>query len=222
MALVNCPECNQLISDKAEFCPNCGFKKKSEKKNFNFFSKNNKKRNIVLISCSTLFLILIIVFTILRNSSLSVTINDIRFNSNDTLESVLEKLNKKYIQHTDPKNNKYDKEDYFEVKAPFHMDMSWEYVEFIFHEKSHKIKSIHLAVDTKISKKDLKTLYKSINRKMNLHFENFSDKNSMTPSLETYKVEDWYWYDSHRNKVNLKYASLFDHNNIIYTFDNYN
>lgn len=26
MALINCPECNKQISDKAEMCPNCGFK----------------------------------------------------------------------------------------------------------------------------------------------------------------------------------------------------
>ena len=25
MALINCPECNQLVSDKAVFCPHCGF-----------------------------------------------------------------------------------------------------------------------------------------------------------------------------------------------------
>lgn len=26
MALINCPECNNEISDKAEFCPKCGYK----------------------------------------------------------------------------------------------------------------------------------------------------------------------------------------------------
>lgn len=25
MALINCPECNREVSDKAEMCPNCGF-----------------------------------------------------------------------------------------------------------------------------------------------------------------------------------------------------
>lgn len=25
MALINCPECNREVSDKAEICPNCGF-----------------------------------------------------------------------------------------------------------------------------------------------------------------------------------------------------
>lgn len=25
MALINCPECNKEVSDKAEMCPNCGF-----------------------------------------------------------------------------------------------------------------------------------------------------------------------------------------------------
>ena len=25
MALINCPECNNEVSDKAEICPNCGF-----------------------------------------------------------------------------------------------------------------------------------------------------------------------------------------------------
>ena len=25
MALINCPECNREVSDKADICPNCGF-----------------------------------------------------------------------------------------------------------------------------------------------------------------------------------------------------
>ena len=26
MALINCPECNKEVSDKAEICPHCGYK----------------------------------------------------------------------------------------------------------------------------------------------------------------------------------------------------
>ena len=31
MALINCPECNKEISDKAETCPNCGVRLRPQK-----------------------------------------------------------------------------------------------------------------------------------------------------------------------------------------------
>ncbi len=32
MALINCPECNTQVSDKAEKCPNCAFPIKTQNK----------------------------------------------------------------------------------------------------------------------------------------------------------------------------------------------
>lgn len=41
MALVNCPECNKEISDKASSCPNCGFPLEKEvNKNINYSGMN--------------------------------------------------------------------------------------------------------------------------------------------------------------------------------------
>ncbi len=57
MALINCPECNKEISDKAVSCPNCGFpvsqvKQNNEKQNVNYdivltgYCQNSKIKSI--------------------------------------------------------------------------------------------------------------------------------------------------------------------------------
>ena len=51
MALSPCPECNREISDKAEFCPHCGYKLIPEKRpERNLISCPNCKRNITITS----------------------------------------------------------------------------------------------------------------------------------------------------------------------------
>jgi Zn finger protein HypA/HybF involved in hydrogenase expression len=45
MALINCPECNREISDKAESCPHCGFLLKQEIKD-NIYDYNEKQYDI--------------------------------------------------------------------------------------------------------------------------------------------------------------------------------
>lgn len=44
MALINCPECNKVISDKASNCPNCGFPLKSKVIEWDIESENQKKQ----------------------------------------------------------------------------------------------------------------------------------------------------------------------------------
>ena len=40
MALINCPECNKQVSDKAETCPHCGFRlKEKEPEKPNLYSR---------------------------------------------------------------------------------------------------------------------------------------------------------------------------------------
>lgn len=61
MALINCPECGKEISDKANSCPNCGYKKERE-------VKIDKKRIITFaIPIFILCVILCVVFNI-KNS----------------------------------------------------------------------------------------------------------------------------------------------------------
>jgi len=55
IALINCPECNKEISDKAESCSNCGFKLKKEEKPQPTKTKtsSNKSKNIGYIVFSS-------------------------------------------------------------------------------------------------------------------------------------------------------------------------
>ena len=48
MALVKCTECGKEISDKAEMCPNCGYKNNSFENNSQLQNKKKKKRNMSL------------------------------------------------------------------------------------------------------------------------------------------------------------------------------
>lgn len=49
MALINCPECNQQISDKAAFCPRCGFPVAEISKNTGTNDEHNSY-NVILQS----------------------------------------------------------------------------------------------------------------------------------------------------------------------------
>lgn len=47
MALINCPECNNEVSDKAKTCPNCGYSMRT-KNTIDFSNKHTKITKIVL------------------------------------------------------------------------------------------------------------------------------------------------------------------------------
>lgn len=52
MALINCPECNREISDKAQKCPNCGFPLKTEISDEPVVSPNNQNK-VLCPSCQS-------------------------------------------------------------------------------------------------------------------------------------------------------------------------
>lgn len=54
MALINCPNCNQNVSDKAEFCPNCSYVFANNKKqlhNIIICAECGEKYNGELVAC---------------------------------------------------------------------------------------------------------------------------------------------------------------------------
>lgn len=52
MAIVNCPECQKQISDKAESCPNCGYRSKKASENVTTTQKTSKKlKQRQLLAC---------------------------------------------------------------------------------------------------------------------------------------------------------------------------
>lgn len=219
MALINCPECNKLISNTTKVCPHCGFKHKKT----NIFAIGIHLKNKKFLSIGTSIILAVIFFILILNSiPMYVYINGIRFSSNDTLNTVMKKLDKKNISHSTPDYLDWENEEWITVYSPKHVGMTWNYVEFTFNDRTHEIKEIHFAVDSNNSKKNLRQLYHNINSKPYFHYENYSDSKSSFLGGTYYKVDDWYWHDWHRNKVTLKYASLFDRNNLIYSFNNFN
>ncbi len=54
MALINCPECNNNVSDKAEICPHCGIKLHQHNKFVNF-TNDVKEKGELIISTKSLY-----------------------------------------------------------------------------------------------------------------------------------------------------------------------
>ena len=52
MALINCPECGKEISDKAESCPNCGYRLIEENRNNSVLAEKcrTKKNRLLLLA----------------------------------------------------------------------------------------------------------------------------------------------------------------------------
>ena len=95
MSLVNCPECKNEISNKAEMCPNCGYpiSKDDEIMNVNNKSEKEKNENHVLgwiVFTITLIMAIILFFTSIRSgfymimSSICICPNFVKYIKNKT------------------------------------------------------------------------------------------------------------------------------------------
>ncbi len=80
MALINCPECNKLISDKAISCPDCGYPMSVNNK----VNTNNKKIIFVtFVGMIILAVAVVITIILLKNSN---------ENTNENIKSAIDSL----------------------------------------------------------------------------------------------------------------------------------
>ncbi len=79
MALINCKECGKEISDKAEMCPNCGYRLKTEVK------ERKKAGTIVTLIASSIF---VIFFILLLFANLTPTQKNPEYSKSDIEISV--------------------------------------------------------------------------------------------------------------------------------------
>lgn len=70
MALIKCPECETEISEKAEVCPNCGYR-----------IKNKKNKNLKFIILIIFILFLVMISQLIKNNSV-----DIGTTENETIQ----------------------------------------------------------------------------------------------------------------------------------------
>lgn len=68
MSLIKCKECGKEISNKAEICPNCGYKNRVNSYSTSYSSRIKTGSIVSLIACS-LIIILIIGFFVMSNTS---------------------------------------------------------------------------------------------------------------------------------------------------------
>ncbi len=86
MALVKCTECGKEISDKAEICPNCGYKNNSFENNSQLQNKKKQKKKYVIVVICIMMLIAIIMVIIYFSTK------DIREIANDNMPPQFENV----------------------------------------------------------------------------------------------------------------------------------
>lgn len=116
MALINCEECGKEISDKAETCPNCGYKNKPQKSDIKEDivkekpkTKSNKKKFIIILIISVLVIALVVglvIFFIQKNDDDSSSSSD-KQEFADTALSIVKAAETAYVDNQETGDKAY-------------------------------------------------------------------------------------------------------------------
>lgn len=172
MALINCPECGNEVSDTAEKCPKCGYKiKKNQQVNKIKEIINLKKKSLVIII--VLLLIIAGIFSFLKLRDSATPFDKIHYG--DTREEVYNTLG-------EPDEHLLDTVDIYENR--YFKGLIGE-LSISFDSETDTVRSV--SWDFEIEDETVFSDYKEINDIMNYYFEKYG-------TAERNERADYYYY----------------------------